>query len=498
MTIKHYTLLAVVALLLTCWAGDSNTAFAQSFCAESESMTDRIVTCFRDALLGDPDDSGDNGIAGAILKEVYTPLKGAITALIVLAIAIHGLKMQLGMVRELAGETIMLVIKIGLIVYFLEHFMDWFPKIMAGLEELLLIITQAATPSDPDMSMSCVGINPGDEPNVWKRVDCAVGIVFGFGTGVTMISGLVGIVVSSAFSDGTLGMTVFLSGVAVFVTLLLTVFRAVYVYLVAMIALTFLVALSPIFVPLALFQATKTYFTKWLGQMMTYLIQPVFLFAFLSMMLASFNVSVMTGDHSVAAVLFGEPVDNYSDWQEKMEDFTATNVSTCESAPFSLNLQPAELGDSELLSSGVGLGGASPLPPFLTGVDIEKAFGDNAPDLIGSMKQSVDGFMNFGVSVICTDFPKKTELYYTFFGIAVLAYILYTLLQYIPTLAVDLSVSGAPVGTAKLAGMAMPFEGRVGSALSQGSQSASQAGGSMENQMSSFLQGAMNGAIGKR
>jgi type IV secretory pathway VirB6-like protein len=63
---------------------------------------------------------------------------------------------------------------------------------------------------------------------------------------------------------------------------LFAVLRAVYIYLTALVVRGLLYALAPIFIALAMLKATKSLFDGWLQQLISYTLQPVLLFAFLS------------------------------------------------------------------------------------------------------------------------------------------------------------------------------------------------------------------------
>jgi hypothetical protein len=74
---------------------------------------------------------------------------------------------------------------------------------------------------------------------------------------------------------------------------LLAFARAVFGYIYAMFAITFLMVMAPFFITFYLFKPTQTYFDKWLGTLASFVIQAVLLFAFLVFIL-SLPVSNMT------------------------------------------------------------------------------------------------------------------------------------------------------------------------------------------------------------
>lgn len=72
----------------------------------------------------------------------------------------------------------------------------------------------------------------------------------------------------------------------------MVVVKVLLLYCVGMLALTVTVALSPIFLPMILFQYTKTFFDAWLKQLMALLIQPIFIFTAISLFRLIFMILV--------------------------------------------------------------------------------------------------------------------------------------------------------------------------------------------------------------
>ncbi len=70
----------------------------------------------------------------------------------------------------------------------------------------------------------------------------------------------------------------------------LTFLRGVFGYVYAIVGITFLLALAPIFLSFFMFQATRSYFDKWLGYLVSFALQMVVVFAFLTF-IVSIDVS---------------------------------------------------------------------------------------------------------------------------------------------------------------------------------------------------------------
>ena len=71
--------------------------------------------------------------------------------------------------------------------------------------------------------------------------------------------------------------------------LVITIGWAVHLYIIASIAFSIIVFLSPIFLPMMLFQVTKNFFDSWLKEIMAYTLYPVMIFTFLALFISVFD-----------------------------------------------------------------------------------------------------------------------------------------------------------------------------------------------------------------
>lgn len=74
--------------------------------------------------------------------------------------------------------------------------------------------------------------------------------------------------------------------------LFLAFVKVLYIYILALIAVTFLMLAAPIFLPLFLFQKTKRMFDAWVKMIMGYMLQPALVTAFIGFFLAVTNVAI--------------------------------------------------------------------------------------------------------------------------------------------------------------------------------------------------------------
>jgi type IV secretory pathway VirB6-like protein len=87
----------------------------------------------------------------------------------------------------------------------------------------------------------------------------------------------------------TAGIMMFITGAMAVLNIFFFAIRVIFCYLTSYLIICFLIILSPLIIPLALFYWTERYFTKWLHIMISAMLTPMILFAFLSMLLKIFG-----------------------------------------------------------------------------------------------------------------------------------------------------------------------------------------------------------------
>lgn len=81
---------------------------------------------------------------------------------------------------------------------------------------------------------------------------------------------------------------------ALIVRLVVTVFRAVFAYIYALIGITFLLTLAPFFISFYFFRQTSAFFDKWLAYLVSFTLQVVLIFAFLAFILMLNTKSIVS------------------------------------------------------------------------------------------------------------------------------------------------------------------------------------------------------------
>lgn len=263
---KHsrLSLILFTALAFICLPQQAHAQLTLETCApghQSWEYTSIVVDCVQTAIIG-----ATNTMMGG-LSNYMGPIVGAA---MVLVIAIFGIRIASGE-PQLIPKAVGFLLRLAIVLMF-SYNLGGFSSAFFGIEAQLTALASG-------------GYSP------WLQIDTFLGQLFGFGEGLQLYQGMLGLVAASLFTSVP-GMMLFGAAVMGLIKLLMFVFDIVYVYLAALIIMGFMLVLSPLVVPLALFQQTERYVKKWLDILMMSMITPVLLFGFLFMFLSIFSLLV--------------------------------------------------------------------------------------------------------------------------------------------------------------------------------------------------------------
>ncbi len=283
-------------------------------------ITSTIVQCIKeslDNLVAGIDSSGNslkdkNGHdKGSFLSVAQKRLKNTVTAVLVLALILFSIKAMSGGVRS-PQEMYMLIIKFALVIYFttgstMSHYYGELTKLSNGLSEIVLkASSESKNICNYEAGRDYEYMRHGKKISYsylapWDRLDCR--ILFYLGAPLDGIGGKIGTggIVTLAILLGTApvllvagsiigiifaGGQILVAIVCIFmaVLMMMVILWLCYVFILSLVALSVIVILSPLFIPMVLFQHTKGYFDGWVKELITYSLYPVILFAFLSFM----------------------------------------------------------------------------------------------------------------------------------------------------------------------------------------------------------------------
>ena len=259
-------------------------------------VTSLIVSCIKgslDNILTGKCQYGNSQKVG-FLKVAQDKLKKAVMAVLILALILFAIKAALGGLQSPA-ELYILIIKFGLVVYFtqgnaMSYYYDQIVKLSIGLSDIVLQAGGKETICNYTESQY-------DDKHKylapWDKLDCRMLFYLGQqlnGGSATIVLGVF-LTGGLFFASMLFNMKLMLCLVAIFAVLMILfiVIWLVYIFLLSLIAITILVLISPLMIPMVLFQATKGFFDGWIRQLMVYTLYPVILFAFLALLFTVFD-----------------------------------------------------------------------------------------------------------------------------------------------------------------------------------------------------------------
>ncbi|CAN2107111.1 Type IV secretion system protein VirB6, putative [Wolbachia pipientis] len=273
-------------------------------------VTSMIVQCIKESL--------DNLVAGkgapngeSFISVAQKRLKNTVTAVLVLALILFSIKAMSGGVQR-PQEMYMLIIKFALVIYFttgstMSHYYGELTRLSNGLSEIVLKASSESKgicnyKAGTDYEYTRAGKRVSYSYLApWDRLDCRIlfylgapldGIGGKIGTGgVATLAVLLGaapvlLVAGSVIGIIFTGGQILVALVCIFmaVLMMMVILWLCYVFILSLVALSVIIILSPLFIPMVLFQHTKGYFEGWVKELITYSLYPVILFAFLSFM----------------------------------------------------------------------------------------------------------------------------------------------------------------------------------------------------------------------
>ena len=381
-------------------------------CPQEGVYTARVVLCVKTGLRTALD---------VYLVSLSAYFKPIVFAVITLAVALFGVRMAIGD-SQLTPKAFLFLAKIGLVLMFTNNFGDMAPAVFGIMEDMLNIVT--STMMQPS-SHCTAGANP--ELVLWDRLDCLLGRILGFGPTVALYSGILGLVGMAMFS-GTSGLMLFGLGISAIFAVLIMIFRAVYTFLLAYSAVTFLIVISPLFIPMILFQPTMRMFNGWLDQLVSAMVEPIVLFAFMAFFVVVFEGMVFGGPSSLTEILG--------------PDFThAMRIEQPFGPAITLPSDPAYFGFMKDVPQELVSPVSTVMAPYL-----EKATNLNPIQL-----PKVD----WGAEQV----SKMTELGTNMLSMIIASYLMMTVLNHIPEL--SRQMVGTHSAVSIMEGKSMPMEGTI-------------------------------------
>lgn len=415
----------------------------------------QVVECFEDPIKNAA--LAKNGLIATISKFMGTVL----SAILTLAITLFGLKAMLGE-QKINQHGVRLLIRIGLVLMFTLALTAFTSYAFAIFKQLIEIV-------------SPFGFSP------WEQIDRFLGKLLGYSKCTTAANGTLSCTTTSDIKDGivgllagsffskNLGIMLSVIGCYTIFSLLMFVFQVVYLYLASFLAVAFLMIIAPIFIPFYLFTYTEHYLIKWFDILISNMLTPMLMFAFLSMFLMP-TTSTVNGVKVTEESTFQGIVDDI------FKILPPDYLQRClrESQP--LLHSASTSSDATLWGKAVVISNASNVNPWINGIPLSKA--DQNTSSVQTFvdpnrsQESVGSPFNYPAIDCGPDDPItpkidddatiKREVFIKLMELLLFTLLMNAMLSRIPQLASDIG-GGISTGTIDLAGLinrALSYAGR--------------------------------------
>ena len=251
----------------------------------------------------------------SLFETLQKKLKNIITLVLVISVTFLGFKMLMGKFDfENKKEIMIYLVKIGFVIYFVNGnaWKDiFFDGIYNGSSEISRILFKIKSQEQDGgvcnfgaqysqsgvKNVTSISYPKGKEYlMVWDTLDCKIMQYLNYRPGFS--SSTIFLLIIAAFFTGGIGLTMSLSILIMAFCLIATVIRAMHIFISSAIAIVIYVFVSPIIIPLVLFEKTKNIFDTWLSHLMSFSLSPIVLFAYLAIFITLSEEIIFSGAKS--------------------------------------------------------------------------------------------------------------------------------------------------------------------------------------------------------
>lgn len=307
-------------------------------------ITNRIAGCVRDSLAKAAENYFDTG------DGFYAGLQLAIQAVMTISVAVFGCMAAFGMLEKPGRDSLMLLIKLACVAYFVtasDTNYQMVIRMMDGSARAVLQMVPRTGQADNSGTkfdqITCFNnLNratedlDGEESDYspymqtaspWLAFDCLLDSVIGIKPKDLSKTGLNGINQAfrnatntgeqglarglfnfffASFQSSVMGAMLAIIGFVFVWSMINMIVKALFVYLAGYIGVTMMMIVGPLFIPLILFQATRSYFDKWIKLVFSFALQPIIILAFIVFSIAAVDLAMFSGSYSVMYRIAGD------------------------------------------------------------------------------------------------------------------------------------------------------------------------------------------------
>lgn len=380
------------------------------------------------------------------LNGFYPVVSSTITVAMTLCVTLFGVLLVTGIIEKSSRDSFVLLFKLGCILFFVKpstvtQIYDMGNDSMDALTDIVFQFGKGSGGSG-----RCF-----DNDTVWDRIDCTLDVLIGTvksggagaagavagGGGQQALEGISrGLMHSNMMLIASTGMAAFVGLIVMYTTyqILMAIIKSVHTYLAAIMGLSFILVFAPMFIPMIMFKPTRSYFDKWQRIATSFVLQPVILFGFLSLMLIALEDILISGNGSYLKTVCGQQCDQRGVYPSKR----CIESGACKTKATGATTR-MDIGNSaERQLSTIKAGFKGGKAPVVAG-------GGKQQSQSADMGANYTWFDSYDMEKMGQMTGKGSEadqqkaLALSAMALALAAFVFVSMLNYIPTLATDLS-----------------------------------------------------------
>ena len=311
---------------------------------------------------------GDQVMAKSFFSTLQDQMRTIVKMVLTLSITFYGAKILLGSGEIKKSDLLMYVLKIGLVMYFATG-EAWQTMFFDGVYGASTVFSQMVfkveTAVDPTKRDGCqfgnivladgTKISQSTYPAgkeylaIFDTLDCKITRYLGFGPEASTANIIM--IIVSGYLIGAVGIYLVLSLFFFGMLMIAATIRALHIFLSSAIAIILMVYISPLVIPMVLFDKTKGIFKGWVTQLISFSLQPMILFAYLAIYVTLLDKTLIG-----SATFYGQPPFRAISCKEYCQDATGATVNNpnCDLVGQKLVVPKADSIACMISLSGVG------------------------------------------------------------------------------------------------------------------------------------------------
>jgi hypothetical protein len=342
-SIAPFSLFMLFAMLACALFPDM--ASAAPDCTKYPGLTNHIAGCLRDTL----DETAD-----VFFDAIFPIFAQAIGAVLTLSLVIFGIMGAYGMLEKVGRDAFMLIMKVLCVFYFVTASDDLYKFVLLAMDSSAQAVVgfvpttgKSDNTAGSDFSqITCLknmkelqgvgrniyiktldmNIYTDSVSGPWLAMDCMIDSVIGIrvanasgGAGGTkkpyndklktddkgVSRGLLYFFFGS-LQTSAIGMLIAIIGAMFLWGMANLLIKALFIYIAGYIGVAVLIIFAPLFIPMVLFQSTKSYFDKWIKLIISFALQPVIILVFITFTIAAVDLATFSGKYSIMYAIAGD------------------------------------------------------------------------------------------------------------------------------------------------------------------------------------------------